>query len=49
MGVNIPLIAGTAAVVVIIAVIAVVAVKSKKKPEGKSPESITDPDDEIIE
>lgn len=49
-GVNIPLIAGTAAaVVVIIAVIAVVAVKSKKKPEEKSPEPITDPDDEIIE
>lgn len=48
--VNIPLIAGTAAaVVVIIAVIAVVAVKSKKKPEEKSPEPITDPDDEIIE
>lgn len=38
-----------AAVVVIIAVIAVVAVKAKKKPEGKSPEPITDPDDEIIE
>ena len=35
--------------VVIIAVIAVVAVKSKKKPEEKSPEPITDPDDEIIE
>ena len=48
--VNIPLIAGTAAaVVVIIAVIAVVAVKSKKKSEDKSPEPITDPDDEIIE
>lgn len=49
MEVNIPLIAGTAAVVVIIAVIAVVAVKSKKKPEEKSPEPITDSDDEIIE
>ena len=49
VGTALNLMGTAAAVVVIIAVIAVVAVKSKKKPEEKSPEPITDPDDEIIE